>query len=223
LLPRGDGLPVAAVHVNVNVFPTLIGILPRSPTMATYSTYTDPETGVTKSVDPEVKGMDSPLAHSQSNTNGEYYDTDRPGLATRMGVTPESFKRRTISDKHNQLNKTMKARHLNMIAIGGSIGAGLFVGSGGALSRGGPAALLICFSLIGFVSIKCVSSVRETIADSNPDDDQRRLRPRRIGHLVPHLRWFLHLLCPLHRSFLGFCYGMELRIPMGEQSIFDPE
>jgi len=62
--------------------------------------------------------MESPLAHSQSNSNGEYYDTERPGLATRMGVTPESFKRRTISDKHNQLNKTMKARHSNMIAIG---------------------------------------------------------------------------------------------------------
>jgi hypothetical protein len=178
LLPRGGGFPVAAVHVNVNVFPTLIGILPQTPTMATYSTYTDPETGVTKSVDPEVKGIDSPLAQSPSNVNGEYYDTERPGLATRMGVTAESFKRRTISDKHNQLNKTMKARHLNMIAIGGSIGAGLFVGSGGALAKGGPAALLICFSLIGFVSIKCVPSIREAMTDSNPDDDQRRLRPR---------------------------------------------
>ena len=35
---------------------------------------------------------------------------------------------------------------------GGSIGAGLFVGSGGALAKGGPAALLICFSIIGIVS-----------------------------------------------------------------------
>jgi amino acid transporter len=146
--------------------------------MATYNTYTDPETGVQKTVDPEVKGMDSPLAHSQSNTNGEYYDAERPGLGTRMGVTPSSFKRRTLGDKHNQLNKTMKARHLNMIAIGGSIGAGLFVGSGGALSRGGPAALLICFSLIGFVSIKRVFSISKATTDSNPDDDQRRLRSR---------------------------------------------
>ena len=39
-----------------------------------------------------------------------------------------------------------------MIAIGGSIGAGLFVGSGGALSTGGPAALLIGFGIIGIVS-----------------------------------------------------------------------
>lgn len=38
-----------------------------------------------------------------------------------------------------------------MIAIGGSIGAGLFVGSGSALSKGGPAALLIDFAIIGFM------------------------------------------------------------------------
>lgn len=120
--------------------------------MATYNTYTDPETGGQKAVDAEVKGLDSPLAQSPSHTNGEYYDTERPPFLTRLGVTPDSFRRRTLADKHNQLNKTLKSRHLNMIAIGGSIGAGLFVGSGGALSRGGPAALLICFSIIGIVS-----------------------------------------------------------------------
>jgi amino acid transporter len=32
---------------------------------------------------------------------------------------------------------------MQMIAIGGAIGAGLFVGSGGALHKGGPAALVI--------------------------------------------------------------------------------
>lgn len=176
LLPRGDASPAAAV--NVNVFPTLIGISPRSLTMATYSTYTDPETGVQKTVDPEVKGLDSPLTHSPSHVNGEYYESERPSLATRMGVTPSSFKQRTLADKHNQLNKTMKSRHLNMIAIGGSIGAGLFVGSGGALAKGGPAALLICFSLIGIVSIERISSILEATTDNTADDDQRRLRPR---------------------------------------------
>lgn len=120
--------------------------------MATFNTYTDPETGMQKTVDAEVKGLDSPLAHSPSNTHGEVYDSERPSFATRLGVTPESFKRRTLADKHNQLNKTLKSRHLNMIAIGGSIGAGLFVGSGGALAKGGPASLLICFLIIGIVS-----------------------------------------------------------------------
>lgn len=43
------------------------------------------------------------------------------GFWTRMGCTPESFKRRTQADKSNQLNQTLKPRHLHMIAIGGSI------------------------------------------------------------------------------------------------------
>jgi amino acid transporter len=105
----------------------------------------------------------------------------RPSFWTRLGVTPESFRRRTGEDEHNQLNQTLKGRHLSMIAIGGSIGAGLFVGSGKALSVGGPAALLIGFGLIGVVRLK--RHMAELIHPSSrlttffsSDDVQRRLR-----------------------------------------------
>jgi amino acid transporter len=84
------------------------------------------------------------------------------GFWTRMGCTPESFKRRKAVDKYNQLNMTLRSRHLHMIAIGGSIGAGFFVGSGGALNRGGPASLLICFSIVGFVSFHIFLLVERT-------------------------------------------------------------
>lgn len=53
------------------------------------------------------------------------------------------------------LARRLKGRHLQMIAIGGSIGTGLFVGSGNALKTGGPAALLIAFTLIGMM-LYCV-------------------------------------------------------------------
>ncbi|CAL3970549.1 unnamed protein product, partial [Diplocarpon coronariae] len=45
---------------------------------------------------------------------------------TRNGCTSESFKRRMAVPGENALNQTMKPRHLNMISIGGSIGAGFF-------------------------------------------------------------------------------------------------
>ncbi|KAF1822882.1 uncharacterized protein K489DRAFT_370498 [Dissoconium aciculare CBS 342.82] len=91
-------------------------------------------------------------------------NASRPSFWTRLGVTPESFRRRTADDEHNQLNQTLKSRHLSMIAIGGSIGAGLFVGSGKALSTGGPAALLIGFGLIGVMMFNVVYALGELSA-----------------------------------------------------------
>lgn len=94
----------------------------------------------------------SPQLSNDGEVVHDFDPAERPPLMTRLGLTADSFKRRTLADKHNQLNKTLKTRHMNMIAIGGSIGAGLFVGSGAALRTGGPAALLIGFGIIGIVS-----------------------------------------------------------------------
>ncbi|KAL2192396.1 amino acid permease-domain-containing protein [Corynascus similis CBS 632.67] len=47
------------------------------------------------------------------------------------------------------LARELKGRHLQMIAISGSIGTGLFVASGQALSQGGPASVLVAYLLVG--------------------------------------------------------------------------
>lgn len=54
-----------------------------------------------------------------------------------------------LENAHIGLSRSLKGRHLQMIAIGGSIGTGLFVVSGKALNAGGPASLLIAFGIIG--------------------------------------------------------------------------
>jgi len=103
-------------------------------------------------------GSDAPTYGDGQATYEQY---DRPGFWTRNGCTLESFKERKAIDGLAQLNHTMKTRHLHMIAIGGSIGAGLFVGSGNALSKGGPASLLICFGLIGIMMFNVVYALGE--------------------------------------------------------------
>lgn len=55
----------------------------------------------------------------------------------------------------------MKPRHLQMIAIGGSIGAGFFVGSGSALTKGGPGSVLICFLIAGVMIFNVVYALGE--------------------------------------------------------------
>lgn len=59
------------------------------------------------------------------------------------------------------LHQKLKSRHMQMIAIGGSIGAGLFVGSGGALHRGGPAAVVIGFMIIGCMLLMTMQALGE--------------------------------------------------------------
>jgi len=60
-----------------------------------------------------------------------------------------------LSHDTSRLNRKLRGRHMQMIAIGGAIGTGLFIGSGSALATGGPAALIIGFGLIG-VMLFCV-------------------------------------------------------------------
>jgi len=71
---------------------------------------------------------------------------------------PEAANAGTAS---SPLQRSLKGRHLQMIAIGGSIGTGLFVGSGSALANGGPASLLIAFGLIGIMLFCTVHALGE--------------------------------------------------------------
>lgn len=54
------------------------------------------------------------------------------------------------------LRRTLSTRHLTMIALGSSIGMGLWLGSGTSLASGGPAGIFLGYCLAGSM-IWCVS------------------------------------------------------------------
>ncbi|WP_020671412.1 amino acid permease [Amycolatopsis nigrescens] len=58
--------------------------------------------------------------------------------------------------------KSLKARHINMIAIGGAIGTGLFLGAGGRLAQAGPA-LAIVYAVCGLFAFFVVRALGELI------------------------------------------------------------
>ncbi|KAI0966076.1 amino acid permease/ SLC12A domain-containing protein [Xylaria arbuscula] len=80
---------------------------------------------------------------------------------TRNGLNLESFKMRDYGKGIVELDRSMQPRHLHMIAIGGSIGAGFFVGSGAALMKGGPGFLIIDFLIIGVMIFNVVYALGE--------------------------------------------------------------
>ncbi|CAK7272969.1 histidine permease [Sporothrix epigloea] len=66
-----------------------------------------------------------------------------------------------MATANTRLSRELKGRHLQMIAIGGSIGAGLFVATGKALSEGGPAAVLLSYVFTGLMIYYTVHALGE--------------------------------------------------------------
>ncbi|TAQ91430.1 hypothetical protein B7494_g210 [Chlorociboria aeruginascens] len=67
-------------------------------------------------------------------------------------------------DTHHHLHRGLKSRQITMIAIGGAIGTGLIIGTGKALAQAGPAALLIGYTLVGFLCFLVMAALGEMAA-----------------------------------------------------------
>src|ERR1700761_4066657 len=62
------------------------------------------------------------------------------------------------------LARRLSARQVQMIAIGGTIGTGLFLGTGKSLATGGPASMLIAYIIVGIIVFNTMLALGEMAA-----------------------------------------------------------
>ena len=114
-----------------------------------------------------------------------------------MATTPTASPAGSAPPAPTELQRGLKQRHLTMIAIGGVIGAGLFVGSGVVINETGPSAFLSY--LVTGVLIVLVMRMLGEMATANPStgsfaDYARRALGGWAGFSVAWLYWYFWVI-----------------------------
>ncbi|MJZ42534.1 amino acid permease [Salmonella enterica subsp. enterica] len=98
-----------------------------------------------------------------------------------------------------ELKRTLKPRHLTMISIGGVIGAGFFLGAGGAISLTGPSVVLAY--LFGGILTLFIMMLLAEMAVANPVAGSFQVYAKNafgpyFGYLTGLTYWFAFLIGP---------------------------
>ncbi len=88
---------------------------------------------------------------------GEFMSSERATVTSHV----DNIAQKSTEHPTNTLKKTLEARHLTMIAIGGSIGTGLFISSGTSIQMAGPGGALIAYISIGIMVYLLMMSLGE--------------------------------------------------------------
>lgn len=84
---------------------------------------------------PSAEGVRSGDGSDEENYDQHTLAVDVQGVAATAG-------------KYGNTKRGLKSRHIQLIALGGCIGTGLFVGTGSTLSLVGPAPLFMCIDCV---------------------------------------------------------------------------
>jgi GABA permease len=90
-----------------------------------------------------------------------------------------------------ELSRSLKSRHVSMIAIGGIIGAGLFVGSSTTISQAGPAAVF-SFLIAGFIILLVMRMLSEMAIAVDGVQTFPDFARAGLGHLAGFLSGWLY-------------------------------
>lgn len=109
------------------------------------------------------------------NYVGEFSSEDHKHLDTKEALGKDEYTNTTVAVKTEDggvalipeetgLKRSLHGRHIQLIALGGSIGTGLFIGSGQNLATGGPGSLMLGFIIVAVCVILTMLSLGELAA-----------------------------------------------------------
>lgn len=148
--------------------------------------------------------------------------TDKSKNAAVAGLNPVEHPVGNAGEEGNQLERGLSNRHVQFIAIGGTIGTGLFLGSGKSIALTGPSIILV-YILVGLVMFLLMRAIGELMYQ---DPDQHtfinfigRYLGAGWGHFAGWTYWIVLILMGLSEItavgtyFVTFfdTFGFDLR------------
>jgi amino acid transporter len=111
------------------------------------------------------------MAVENEMEKGEPYGTEKP-----IPVAVDGGRRKSVAageaadvygsveeaEEYGYVERGLKSRHIQFIALGGTIGTGLFLGIGGAFAKAGPLSVLLGYSFTGcavFAMMQCLGEM----------------------------------------------------------------
>ncbi|KAJ6104003.1 hypothetical protein N7523_010323 [Penicillium sp. IBT 18751x] len=118
-----------------------------------------------------------------------------------------------LDDRYATTQRGLKNRHVQLMALGGTIGTGLFVSSGQSLATGGPASLLIGYIFISAMVYGLVTAIAEIgaylpVHGGTMSYHGFRYVSRSLGFSMGYLYWYsLGILVPYEITAAGLVIG----------------
>lgn len=95
------------------------------------------------------RAVDLEKSHASDSADENDFNATEKHLKSTGEVTVGDAQRFVAGSEDEHLARGLSSRQVSMIAIGGTIGTGLFLGTGRSLATGGPGSLLINYSIVG--------------------------------------------------------------------------
>lgn len=97
----------------------------------------------------------------------------------------------------NTLNRELSNRHIQLIAIGGAIGTGLFLGAGQSISLTGPS-ILLTYIIVGFVLFMFMRAMGEMLLHNTEYKTFADIAHHQIGPFAGFVTGWTYWLTGLH-------------------------